>query len=185
MHIDNLGSCDRLAARFRMLKDPDATALMVSWMGVIRDDNKKGAAAGLDKDGHPLAPVTYRPVGPGKEPSNRIGKFQPLVLANFGSLTTSEYRRLAGPPLAPRGKQSRVVTNLLTEYGRGSQAGTWEAFGYWDQVFSRGGMPFLQYHFHGIGQKKRDLTGVRPEGVLAARKRAVNWIIDMVRSGGV
>lgn len=185
MHIDNLGALDRLSARFRRLKDPDATALMVSWMQVIRDDNKRGVLAGTDKDGNPLAPVTYRPVGAGVKPSRRVGQFIPLVAANFGNLTSSEYRLLAGPPLAPRGKSSRVISNLLTEYGKGSTAGTWEAFGYWDQVVSRQGSQFLQYHFHGIGQKKRDLTGVRPEGIEAAKKRAVNWMMDMVRSGDV
>jgi hypothetical protein len=35
-------------------------------------------------------------------------------------------------------------------------------------VVSTKGVPFLRYHFDGIGQKRRDLRGIRPAGVAKA-----------------
>lgn len=200
--IENLSACDRLAARFRRLQNPDARPLMASWTEIIRRDNERGVLAALDKHGSYMLAVTYRPKGPplkltkahrGGVTGRQIGVFQGLGAANYGNLTSSEYRRLAGPPLAPRGRYSRVITNLRLEfarldYGAGLAYGSsrWVAFGYWHEVVSRKGEKFLPYHFHGIGRTiQRDLTGVRPEGLALARKAAVAWMRDMVRSGGV
>lgn len=62
----NAASFARIQAKLDLLRAPDATPLMVSWMDVIRTDNREGILAGTDKDGLPLAPVTYRPVQPGE-----------------------------------------------------------------------------------------------------------------------
>ena len=201
IRLDNIGALDRLQARFAHLQNPDATGLMVTWQQVIVDDTRKGVLAGTDKDGRPLIPVTYRPDFDakggtsksqryGQRGNKKFGDFNPMTRAGFGNLTSREYRKLTGPPLAPRGQFSRVVTNLLTRY-RPAGNGRWEAEGYWDQVVSRQGVPFLRYHFDGepLGRggprKQRDLRGVRPAGVALAKEAAVNWMRDMVRSGGV
>lgn len=185
-HIENLEAADRLIQRFRMIVNPDARPLMVTWCKIIEDDNRKGVLAGKDKRGQDMPPVTYRPDVPTwdriKIGSKAAAPIRSGTLAN-NNLSTKEYKKLGGPPLAPRGKYSRVITNLKTEFDPTPTNGRWAAYGYWDQVVTVKGDRFLQYHFHGIGQKLRDLTGVRPEGRAKAKKAAVNWMRDIVRSG--
>jgi hypothetical protein len=77
-----------------------------------------------------------------------------------------------------------VITNLETEHDHPDST-TWAAWGYWRDVVDTKGEKFLHYHFYGIGQKQRDLTGVRPEGVIEAKEAARAWMLDIVRSGGV
>lgn len=220
LNIENSEAITRLMARLRKLQNPDATPLMATWMRLIVEDNRRGVLAGLDKDGNALAPVTYRPIatvkrtktpvgyrfdlvtegakltreqklGVTRGKTGRFGGHGPLASGLHNNLTYAEYKQLGGPPLAPRGPFSRVITNLKTEFaqqdsGVFSGRSAWMAYGWWDQVVARDGTTkFLKYHFHGIGQKKRDLTGVRPEGVKKARAAAINWMRDMVRSGGV
>lgn len=199
--LENIGAIDRVRARYLNLVDPDATPLMVSWQRIIRDDNRKGVLAGTDKDGAPMAPVTYRPIQSDRinirsksaaalRHGQHASRMRDLVFAGFGdhasglnnNLTPDQYRRLDGPPLAPRRQFSRVISNLLTAYGR---LGTtqWTAWGYWDEVVDKTGQPFLHYHFEGGAHlPRRDLRGVRPEGVERARNAARAWMIDTVRT---
>jgi hypothetical protein len=202
IRLDNLEAFDRLGARFARLQNPDARGLMLTWQTIIKEDNRRGVLAGLDKDGQPLIPVTYRPKGTPEKPTKsqrygqraniRYGRFLPgFLLASYGNLTTREYQKLGGPPLAPRGQFSRVITNLLEGHAGPIGPTQWAAECYWDQVVSRQGVPFLGFHFRGepLGRggpsKRRDLRGIRPEGIAKAREVAVNWMRDMVRSGGV
>lgn len=205
--IENIGALDRLKARFQMLIAPDATDLMVSWMQLIKDDNRRGVLAGLNKDGNLMAPVTYRPAIPKWDTRINIRakssakfrnnqdprKMHDLKFAGFGvhpaglnnNLDSYQYRRLTGPPLAPREQFSRVITNLLTAYMPLKPDGRnyWTAWGYWDEVVDEDGNPFLHYHFDGGSNLPvRDLRGVRPEGVMEARNSARAWMIDQVRS---
>ena len=193
--IQNIEALDRLQARFAKIAHPDARGLMKTWMGIIERDNRRGVMAGLDKDGNPLVPVTYRPIGApvkttksqrlGRKGSERgvFGGHGPQASGLHNNLTSAEYRRLGGPPLAPRGVFSRVITNLRTEWDHPSET-TWTADGVWREVVSTKGDKFLRYHFHGIGGTiRRDLTGVRPEGIKEAKAAARNWMIDIVRSG--
>jgi hypothetical protein len=183
---------DRLMARFRKIANPDATPLMISWMREIDADNRRGVMAGLDKDGNPMVPVTYRPA-----PYGKLGKVRRRGRGAYnpgtrGNLSSRQYRLLDGPPLAPRGTNSRVVTNLKTRYGRSGPLGLlWEATGYWDDVVDKNGQPFLHYHFDGAsggGRRKnvtlprRDLRGIRPEGRDRAKRALRAWIIDVIRS---
>lgn len=200
----DLSGVDRLRAKLRNLVAPDATPLMASWMRAIDEDNRKGVLAGTDKDGNPMTPVTYRPKPGAKgrltaaqrnDPKKgaRRGAFAGLGAHPAGTnnnLTSAEYRRLAGPPLAPRGAFSRVITNLRLRFGRVS-ATAWEAVGYWDEVVSAKGVAFLRYHFDGAsggGPKRnvtlprRDLRGVRPGGREKARRSLRAWILDVLRS---
>ena len=203
--IENLQGMDRLKRRFERIEDPDMVPLMVSWIDIIRTDNRDGILAGLDKDGVPMAPVTYRP----KEPTikigvsssarlglgQRAGRKRDLVAGGDGpwasglnnNLTSAEYRALTGPALAPRESFSRAITNLKLGYfeeGRG-KASVW---GFWDEVVTPRGDNFLHYLFDGKGRygdiPARDLRGVRPEGMRRARAALRAWMIEIVRTSG-
>jgi hypothetical protein len=192
--VDTSG-LDRLRARFDRLVNPNPEPLMITWMRIIDDDNRKGVLAGLDGDGNPLIPVTYRPVKPGvkltveqrlgqtpRKKRGRYAAFGSISEGLYNNLSSSSYRQLDGPPLAPRRQFSRVITNLLTAFGRISSH-TWQAIGYWNEVLSKKGRPFLMYHFNGEGRlPKRDLRGIRPEGRDKAQKAARAWMIDQIRS---
>jgi hypothetical protein len=175
--ILDLTGLDHILAGLRRIQHLDATSLMLSWQLIIETDNRDGIMKGLDKDGVPInsyAPITYRPKGPPKRHLRRkVGAFNPGV---GGNLSSSEYRRLGGPPLAPRGTGSRVITNLLT--GKEGQPGDtqWAAIGYWEGVVSPKGNPFLIHHFTGAGRlPRRDLRGLRPAGRAKALTALQAW----------
>lgn len=190
----DLSALDRLQDGLRRIVNPDATDLMLNWMRVIDEDNRRGILAAQDRDGFPLAPVTYRPLKyspskslkptaaqrSGAKANARKGAFLGVAATAYGNLTSAEYRRLGGPPLAPRGPFSRVIANLKTGWAR--EGTNWVAFGYWDQVLDRNGRPFLHYHFVGSGRlPRRDLRGLRPEGVRRATEALRNWARLLVR----
>lgn len=195
----DLTGLDRLTQRFRLLVNPNAQPLMVTWENVLDEDNRRGVLAGTGGDGMPLARVTYRPkyasIGPlkkgqksrtlttaqrlGQKASVRRGQYN-QGMAN-GNLTTKEYQQLDGPPLAPRRQFSRVITNYRQTSSQTSPT-TWEAVGLWDGVVSTKGRSFLMYHFTGAGRlPRRDLRGVRPWGLERARVTARNWMIAEIR----
>jgi hypothetical protein len=202
----------RIKARLNKIANLDPTPLLISWTQLIADDNRNGVLAGLDKDGNPLAPVTYRPVEDtgkriniaAKESSRlrlgqRANRKRDLLFGGMGpaasglhnNLTSSEYRRLTGPPLAPRSQFSRVITNLRLGQPIKEAENRWIAFCYWDEVVSTSGFSFLLVHFNGepLGRNgpsiKRDLRGVRPEGKQRCRAALREWTIDMIRATGV
>jgi hypothetical protein len=179
----DLSGLDRTVQRLGQLKNLDATDLMLTWMKVIDEDNRRGILQGLDKDGIPMVPVSYRPKAPGplrvnKPPkptkmatiiadlkrqrlnqraSKRKGAFAgfgPMSSGLHNNLTTAEYQLLGGPPLAPRDQFSRVITNFKTTFGGPPHgAGQWFAMGAWDEVVSTKGVPFLKWHFHSVPSK--------------------------------
>jgi hypothetical protein len=96
-----------------------------------------------------------------------------MILAN-NNLSTAAYKRLDGPPLAPRREASRVIANLVT--GQGRDGDDFFAAGGWQDVVSPKGVPFLGAHFKGEnGLPKRDLRGVRPWGMAKARAAVRTW----------
>ena len=196
----------RLTARLKRIAHPpdsDCNRLMLSWTKIVDDDNRRGVLAGLDRDGNPMPAVTYRPKPAAKKPTAaqrnnpakgaRRGEFAGLGTHPAGTnnnLSSSEYRRLAGPPLAPRGAFSRVITNLKFRWGETAAGLIWTLVGYWDEVVNRKGDRFLRYHFDGatnggrkrnVTLKRRDLRGVRPDGVEKARKALRAWALDLIR----
>jgi hypothetical protein len=180
--ILDLTGLDHILAGLRRIQNLNAKPLMDSWVLIIEQDNRQGVMAGIDKDGVPMAPVTYRPKGPpARHARRKVGAFNPGV---GGNLSSSEYRRLGGPPLAPRGTGSRVITNLLTGYeGPPTGAPTWAAIGYWEGVVSPKGNPFLRHHFTGAGRlPRRDLRGLRPAGRAKALTALQAWGRDQVRT---
>lgn len=188
----DLSGLDRLTARVSKLGALDATPLMATFMRIIERDNRRGLLAGQDKDGRPLAPVTYRPVRPkatdarqrnnARGRSGIFGGLGPMAAGLNNNLTSAEYRRLAGKPLIPRGANSRAITNLRTEYSHSADMRTWEATGVWDQFVDGRGRKILPYHLNGRGRNPiRDIAGVRPQGREEARKAAVAWMADQIR----
>ena len=173
----------------------------------MQQDNTEKVLAGQDKDGLPMAPVTYRPlVDTGQHINIRaresarlrlgqhatrkrdllFGGYGPAASGLHNNLTSSEYRRLDGPPLAPRSQFSRVITNLRLGQPIKEAEDRWIAFCYWDEVVSTKGFGFLPAHFNGEGHLPvRDLRGVRPEGKQKCRTALRAWAIDMIRASGV
>jgi hypothetical protein len=185
--LETLG-LDHLVARFRKLQDPDARGLMERFKDLITSSNRRGAIQGTDKDDVPLVPVTYRPVEDfvTHRKRGKTGPFGGLSAPMFGNLSTEEYRHLTGAPLAPRGLDSRIVTNLKTEWDHPTPT-EWMAYGAWDEVYARDGQTeFLVFHFDGESPlPKRDYRGVRPPEFEEAKESAKAWLMDAVRSGGV
>lgn len=209
VHVGNERVFDALTEKLQSLAVIDATPLMVTFCNLIVQDNRTGVLAGLDKDGNPLADVKYRPIISSAGPLSARGRsdrekqlrhrqkpnrLRDLLFRGAGShesgennnLTSSEYRRLDGPPLAPRYQFSRVISNLKVAYAPlNPEPGNthWEAWGYWDEVVDRDGRPFLHYLFDGTGRMPaRDLRGVRPEGLEKARAAASAWFRDYIRA---
>lgn len=177
-----------LAAGFNgtNIRDLNATPLMFTWRKIMAEDNREGILQGLDKDGVPLTAITYRPKPPGPLKPNekqrggkplraREGAFQGGAAGNLSSM---EYRLLGGPPLAPRGQFSRVITNFKTTHTDPSAgAKQWQVIGFWDDVVSKKDVHFLPYHFKGTAKlPKRDIRGVRPNSMIKVRDSLRNWI---------
>ena len=183
--IIDLSGLDRIRKRFERIANPDATPLMLSWMIIIEQDNRRGVLAGLDKNGAPMLPVTYRPVGKPIKLRNQSRAYN--AMGTEGNLTSSQYRRLTGPPLAPRGQFSRVITNLQTDWQDGREHPPWMAWARWKGVVSKTGFEFLPVHFEGkpLGRggprKQRDLRGLRPDGHAKAREAMINWAEGEIR----
>jgi len=179
----NLETTGRLQKMLYAIQNPDFRNLMLSIEKVMDADHAKGVIEGKDKDGNTMKPVTYRggnavPMSPlvlkrknrNKE-TFRNWRFQGPIDrdANDANLSTSEYKKLTGPPLAPRGLNSRIIRNYFTHSGFDGK--TYFAEAVLVDILSKKGIPFMQYHFDGEGRlPKRDLRGVRPEGMLKIRK---------------
>ena len=123
----------------------------------------------------------------GEKASAKKGMFAGIgswTTAPHNNLTSAQYRLLGGPPLAPRDQFSRVITNLkVTIGGPPNGSPNWYAEGAWDEVVNVQGQPFLKYHFDGTGRlPRRDLRGVRPQGVAKAIDALRNWAKDAVRT---
>ena len=111
-----------------------------------------------------------------------------------GNLTTAQYRKMTGPPLAPRGVASRVISNYTVEYI--AQPNTVGVEGGWDDVVSAKGVSFLPFHFNGATSSKaffaasiggdnhhlprRNLVGLRQWGKTQARKELNAWVTQLM-----
>jgi hypothetical protein len=190
--------------------------LLNAWSEVLVEDNRRGVMQGLQGDGSPMQPTKYRlslkqtaPGTPGDlffnaqgEAFNNYeagGKFFFGSLGGNGpgykpsiddNLSTRAYKKLTGPPLAPRGPASRVISNyrinILTGQNRAGVEGGW------DDVLSAKGVPFLPFHFNGATFSRaifatslagsnqhlprRNLVGLRQWGKSQATKELNAWI---------
>lgn len=201
MSFVELAGLERLIARVHRLEKPDATPLMATWIKIFEEDNRKGVLAGTDKDGNRMAPVKYRPKtakplkigskGAASARNNASARAKVGIFANIGSfpaglnnnLMRKQYEQLDGPPLAPRRQFSRAITNLKLDFNRDPDFTKWTVRMSWGDVVSTKGVPFMKFHFDGRGRlPRRDLRGVRPEGLEKARKALIAWMSDQVRS---
>lgn len=174
-----------LQAKLAKLADPDMTPLMHEWEDILTEDNRKGVLEGVDMFEAPMPELKYREGRPmpaatrsGASRGSTTGSFKGSASDN---LTNSQYRKLKGPRLAPRGEESRIIANYVTGSGRDpSDRYRWMAFGKWLDVVDKDGNSFLDHHFNGLGRNPRyDLRGVREWGrnqALAALKRFANLL---------
>lgn len=89
-----------------------------------------------------------------------------------------EYAEYTGPPLAPRGLLSRVITNYGVSFD-GSDVDIRIECG-WDGIFGAGDngeeYAFLEDHFEGRGWAKRDLRGYTEYEVRQAERQVMAWM---------
>ena len=184
----DLSGLDRLVDHLKRIGRPNPKPLIARTIIVMGQDNRKGVLAGLDKDGRPMDPVTYRPVAKAakltdsqRNTANRkarkggFGGLGPMAAGLHNNLSSAEYRKLGGPPLAPRGAFSRVITNyMLAPFYNGIL--TFGVIGTWQEVVNAERKRFLHHLF-----KKRDLRGVRPDAMRELRRSFVNWAKDEIR----
>lgn len=182
--VENVLGVRRLELALATLESPDFSSLMESWGRIGLEDNRSGVMSGTDGDGDPMIQTIYRnsrasavpyrqPALWGKRTERTSRQFRSVSLPN-DNLPTSVYRKLTGPPLAPRGLQSRVIRKH--RFATGHDGRTWWTEFFWDNVVNAKGRPFLHYHFEGIGQVRRDLRGLRPDGWTRARLAFENWL---------
>jgi len=137
-------------------------------------------------------PIAYMGPKPGAFFSNTTGMGGKLGYKGKANdnLTTAQYQKLSGPPLAPRGVASRVISNYTVEYIASPNMVGVE--GGWDDVVSKKGVPFLPFHFEGATSSRaffatsiggdnhhlprRNLVGLRQWGKTQARKELNAWI---------
>ncbi len=176
----NTEGIDRLIGKLRNLQEIDFAPLMEDWRKILEEDNREGALAGLDGFGLPLTPVTYRP-------DPRAGSRKPIdySIQPNDNLTSGHYRTLDGPPLAPQGLESRIVTRFRTKWDNPTP-NTWIVSGSWEDVLTIAGMPLLPYHFdgpeHNPNLPVRDLAHVRPGALAKARQALVDFLQRLLRS---
>ena len=173
-----IAGCERIQRRLSEIAHimDHAGDLMEHWERLMEEGNRRGVLEDkTDKDGIPLLPVTYRPtyaqkraiyagtakpvrptleqrLGQPARPRGGRGEFFGFGPASSGlnnNLTTAEYRKLDGPPLAPRRQFSRVITNFETTSFQPEEHGYWLVTGRWHEVVNIQGKKFLHYLFDG------------------------------------
>ena len=195
-----IAGCERIQRRLAAIAHvmDHAGPLLEHWERLVEEGNRRGVLAGLDKDGNPMLAVTYRPrPGPkgkkltvaqrlGQHPRKRRGDFYGIGSQMSGinnNLTSSEYRQLDGPPLAPRRQFSRVITNFATSSWQLEEHGSWVLVGTWGEVVNAKGYYFLRHLFRGDPPQPgpRDLRGVRPDDLVKIKATILPWAKLTVR----
>ena len=140
--------------------------------------------------------MKYRPVGTPQKltVAQQLGQYPQLwrrkyagtgkhsgLLPNI-NLSSSEYRKLDGPRLAPRKQFSRSITDYSTTHGPDTtNPNIWYAVGSWIEVVSVKGFHFLPCHFNGENQAQYDLRGVRTDGVPQLMDALREWAKMKIR----
>lgn len=89
------------------------------------------------------------------------------------------YKQMGGPPLAPQSEQSRVITNYeVRATVEGVTGVQFEAS--WENILGKSSsgkqFQFIERHFKGIGQTKRDLTGATEYERSQIRRQIDSWV---------
>lgn len=150
---------DRIARAGSADAMPIIEPLMIRWETILKEDNERGLLAGLDADDQPM-PKTQRELSP--------------------SLSR---RKGAGPPLVPRGRQSRAIALARTAHGHDGVG--FRAYLGWDGFLAEGnGRGVLGMHANPIGARypKRDVIArPRPTAVRLAREALREWGRTLLR----
>lgn len=149
----------------------DLTYLAAKVESIVTEDHTRAILMGVDKDGVSFTPVTYRDDSVARTVGrNRYNRGVGAAMTGPNdNLSSAAYRRLTGPPLAPRGKKSRIIANFATRSGFGGAA--WKIEAALLGVVDAKGRPFMHYHFEGRGRlPRRDDRGIRPWGREEIRK---------------
>lgn len=180
-----------IAATLDGVSEPDVRPLLEAWEGILYEGNRRGVLAGTGGNGQPLKPVTYRLGLRSAVPRVRMRASLRLTRRVVSS---RDYLHASGPPLAPFGESSRVISNFAT---RAVQ------YGYeyyvecgWIDVLSkptknRPAEPFLKWHFRSENAAvaklarfpRRDLRGVRPATAKLLAEARDRWIRQLVKRG--
>ena len=147
---------------------------MEEWRSILERNNESNL--GIDGFGVPLEAVTYRP-------DPRVGSRKAVnysILKN-NNLTSSHYRTLDGPPLSPRGSDSRVTQNFRTRWERDEpNSGDWTTLAGWEDFLNLDDMEILPFHAAGVDHNPklpvRDLLHIRPSALASARNALVNFV---------
>lgn len=180
--------------------------LLEAWTNVLVEDNRRGVMQGIDGDGKRMKPTKYRTSlrqtsageandmffnAQGEAFSNMEGA-EEFHFANLsgqsgsigfkpgpsGNMTPKEYRKATGPPLAPRGPASRVISNYTVRALVEDGGNTVGVEGGWNDVVSKKGFEFLPAHFNPKDGKRprRNLVGLRAWGKKQARLELNAWV---------
>jgi hypothetical protein len=171
---------------------PDTTPLAEAWARIIVEDNRVGVLRGEDAEGYPMLAcesrtsnalsASHRSASGGMGAQNaspKLGSGLGTSIQSSPNLKSSQYKKLTGPPLAPRGEESRVIANFATQTH--FEPGRTRVEAAWLDVVSPKGTPFLPFHFEGSGRlPQRDLAGIRPWGQAEIFNALENWIEDLL-----
>ena len=147
--VDFTGLLGYLAGVEQRISDPQPLAVDIRQ--IVIDDNLIARTVGVDGDG--LGMIPLRPMTPGQ------------IRRRGGD----------GPPLAPQGSASRIVTDFQVEAVPVS-AGSYLVVGSWPSL------PFLIFHAEGSGRLPvRDVFGLRLQAVEAIDGAAGEFAADVVR----
>lgn len=107
----------------------------------------------------------------------------PMMMADPVFRPKSYYKRQPGPPLAPFKDKSRVITNYVVESD--SSPGTVSLSGSWQSIMSvskKGqAISFMESHFEGKGQHRRDLRGATSYDKEQVRLQVMAWVRGVER----
>lgn len=123
-----------LDAKLAFVKGRGSQNLANAIAGEIALGNDADRLAGRDRYGRPQTPVKPR---------------------------RGRYAGKTGPPLAPSGAASRVVSNFRSQPFR--RGGQWRIVAGWEDVVSSAGVPFLPFHDTGTSRlPRRPIFGIGP-----------------------
>lgn len=102
------------------------------------------------------------------------------TVARLKNPRTGAYKGLFGPPLAPHGASSRVITHFRARVNK--RAGEWQVLAGWQGVQGRSGYPFLVAHDLGLGRlPARPIFGMSPRTSANNRKLLAEWASTAMR----
>lgn len=176
------------------LSEADLEPLADAWQDTLYEDHRLCTLRGEAKDGTPFPKTTYR--GSSVRPKARarsgarfgakvgdFGGFGPFASGLHNNLSPAEYRKLDGPPLAPRGEHSRILTNWFSDWGM-TGPGQMQVASFLMDIVDIKGRPFMtSAHFDGGSGKVRDARGISAWGVKRAEKQLRDYTEALLSRG--